>query len=79
VPEVVRNGILVELWNAEALADGILRLYRDPDLRASLGEAACQDVEEFEMLRVAKRFLAEVAKIAPGVKVAEGYEVEHPA
>lgn len=77
VPEVVRNGILVEPGNAEALADAILRLYRDPDLRASLGEAGCRDVEEFAMLRVAKRFLGEVAKIAPGVRAAEGYEVEH--
>ncbi len=77
VPEVVRNGILVEPGNAEALAEAILRLYRDPDLRASLGEAGCRDVEEFAMLRVARRFLREVAKIAPGVKVAEGYEVGH--
>ena len=30
VPEVVRNGILVEPENPEALADGIARLYRDP-------------------------------------------------
>lgn len=77
VPEVVRNGILVEPGNAEALAEAILRLYRDPDLRASLGAAGCRDVEEFAVLRVARRFLREVAKIAPGVKVAERYEVEH--
>lgn len=77
VPEVVRNGILVEPGNAEALADAILRLYRDPDLRTSLGEAGCREVEEFAMLGVAKRFLREVAKIAPGVGVPEGYEVEH--
>ena len=62
---------------AEALADAILRLYRDPDLRASLGEAGCRDVEEFAMLRVARRFLREVAKIAPGIRVAEENEVEH--
>jgi glycosyltransferase involved in cell wall biosynthesis len=53
----MRNGILVEPGNAEALAEGILRLYRDPDLCASLGKAGCQNVEEFAMLRVAKRFL----------------------
>ena len=67
VPEIVRNGILVEPGNAEALADAILDLYRDPNLRASLSEAACRDVEEFAMLRVAKRFLGEVARIAPGL------------
>jgi glycosyltransferase involved in cell wall biosynthesis len=61
VPEVVRNGILVEPGNAEALANAILRLYRDPDLRASLGEAGSRDVEEFAMLRVARQFLREVA------------------
>jgi glycosyltransferase involved in cell wall biosynthesis len=77
VPEVVRNGLLVEPENPEALAEGILRLYRDPDLRVSLGEAGCQDVQGFAMLRVAKRFLGELAKIAPGVKVTEGHEVEH--
>jgi glycosyltransferase involved in cell wall biosynthesis len=53
----MRNGILVEPGNAEALAEEILRLYRDPDLRASLCKAGCQNVEEFAMLRVAKRFL----------------------
>jgi glycosyltransferase involved in cell wall biosynthesis len=75
VPEVVRNGLLVEPENAEALADAILRLYRDPDLRVSLGEAGRRDVEQFAMLRVAKRFLEEVAKIAPAVKVADEYEM----
>jgi glycosyltransferase involved in cell wall biosynthesis len=77
VPEVVRNGVLVDPGNAEALAEAILRLYRDPDLRASLGEAGCRDVEQFAMLPVARRFLREVAKIAPGVKAAEGCKVEH--
>jgi glycosyltransferase involved in cell wall biosynthesis len=77
VPEVVRNGILVEPANAEALAESILRLYHDPDLRAALGEAGRRDVEEFAMPRVARRFLLEVAKIAPGVKVVGGHEVEH--
>jgi glycosyltransferase involved in cell wall biosynthesis len=77
VPEVVRNGIVVEPGNAEALAESILRLYHDPDLRAALGGAGRRDVEEFAMPRVARRFLLEIAKIAPGVKVVEGHEVEH--
>ena len=69
VPEVVRNGILVEPENPEALADAILRLYRDPDLGRSLGSAGARDVEEFEMNRVAARFLSEIAKVAPGIRV----------
>lgn len=71
VPEVVRNGILVTPGNAEAFAEAILRLCRDPDLRAALGEAGCRDVEQFAMLPVARRFLQEVAKIAPGLHVPE--------
>ncbi len=68
VPEVVRNGILVEPENADALADAIVRLYRDPDLCQALGSAGCQDVEQFEMTRVAGCFLREVAKIAPALR-----------
>jgi glycosyltransferase involved in cell wall biosynthesis len=65
VPEVVRNGILVEPENPEALADGINRLYRDPSLCSSLSSAGCQDVERFDVHRVAELFLSEVAKVAP--------------
>ena len=70
VPEVVRNGILVEPENPEALADGIARLYRNPYLCSSLASAGCQDVERFDVLRVAGLFLSEVAKVAP--KMAAG-------
>lgn len=65
VPEVVRNGILVEPENPEALAEGIMRLYHDPDLRSRLAFSGLRDVEEFEMSRVAKRFVNEMARIAP--------------
>ncbi len=74
VPEVVRNGVLVEPENPEGLAEGILRLYRDPDLRNSLGSCGHRDVQEFEMHRVARRFLSEAAKIAPGLKMTDQYE-----
>ena len=77
VPEVVRNGILVEPENPEALAEGIIRLYRDPELRDSLASSGLRDVEEFEMLRVSRQFLSAVASVAPALKLAEGYEVEH--
>jgi glycosyltransferase involved in cell wall biosynthesis len=67
VPEVVRNGILVEPENPEALADGIARLYRNPRLCTWLASAGCQDVELFDVHRVAGLFLSEVAKVAPQV------------
>jgi len=67
VPEVVRNGILVEPENPEALADGIDRLYRNPYLCTSLASAGFQDVEQFDAHRVAGLFLSEVAKVAPGM------------
>ncbi|MBV9269133.1 MAG: glycosyltransferase family 4 protein [Acidobacteriaceae bacterium] len=77
VPEVVRSGILVEPEDPEALADGILLLYRDPDLRKSLAVAGLRHVEQFDMHRVAARFLSEVARIAPAVKIPPGLNVEH--
>lgn len=65
VPEVVRNGLLVEPDNPEALAEAILQLYRNPARRRLLGSAGLRDVEEFEMSRVAGRFLTEIASVAP--------------
>jgi glycosyltransferase involved in cell wall biosynthesis len=77
VPEVVRSGILVQPEDPEALADAILLLYRDADLRRSLGVAGSREVEQFEMHHVAARFVREVAKIVPTVKIAEGLETEY--
>jgi glycosyltransferase involved in cell wall biosynthesis len=71
VPEVVRSGLLVEPENSEALAEAILRLYRDPDLRNSLALAGWREVEQFEMRCVAARFLKEVAKIVPAIGIAQ--------
>jgi glycosyltransferase involved in cell wall biosynthesis len=65
IPEVVRNGLLVEPDNPEALAEAILHLYRNPAHRSLLGSAGLRDVEQFEMNRVAARFLAEIARVAP--------------
>jgi glycosyltransferase involved in cell wall biosynthesis len=76
VPEVVRHGVLVEPENPDALAEAIYRFYRDPDLRASLASSGLNDVEKFEMRRVAAQFLAEVAKIAPGSS--HGSHIEPP-
>ena len=69
VPEVVRNGILAEPENAESLAEGIDRLYRNPDICRSLASAARADVESFDVHRVAGLFLSEIAKVAPARKV----------
>lgn len=71
VPEVVRSGILVEPENPDALAEGLLKLYRNPDLRRSLASAGSRDVERYEMNRVARDFLLEVCKVAPGIQIPE--------
>jgi glycosyltransferase involved in cell wall biosynthesis len=64
IPEVVRHGVLVAPDNAEALADGIRRLWADPLLRAAIAQRQSVDVEEFEMTTVARRFLHEVSRVA---------------
>ena len=71
VPEVVRNGILVEPESPEALVDGLVRLYRDPSLARSLASAGSLDVEQFDVHRVAGLFLSEVQKVAPSSLSAE--------
>jgi glycosyltransferase involved in cell wall biosynthesis len=71
VPEVVRHGFLVEPDNPEALVEALVRLGSDPDLRRSLGAAGSRDVEEFEMLRVGRRFLSAVGKVAPRIAAAD--------
>jgi glycosyltransferase involved in cell wall biosynthesis len=65
IPEVVRNGLLVEPDDPAALADALVCLYRDPDLRRSLGAASLRDVEQFGMNRVAARFVSAIARVAP--------------
>jgi glycosyltransferase involved in cell wall biosynthesis len=66
IPELVRSGVLVEPDNPGALAEAIVCLYRDPRLRRTLASAGLRDVEQFEMNRVAVRFLTAIAKVAPG-------------
>ncbi len=60
VPEVVEQGLLVEPESEEALADGIRRLYREPDLRASLRAAGQSIVARYAAPKVAAMFLAAV-------------------
>ena len=59
-PEVVKHGILVDPDNEEALAEGILRLYEDPALRASFAAEASQFVNQFDAPIVAQMFLREI-------------------
>jgi glycosyltransferase involved in cell wall biosynthesis len=61
--EVVWKGVLVEPDNAGALADGIWWLWRDPSLRSKIQQEQRKAVEEYEMIRVSKRFMGEVARV----------------
>ena len=60
VPEVVHNGLLVEPENEDALADALDSLYRDSQLRMSLSASGRRHVENFEMRRIARRFMEAV-------------------
>lgn len=62
VPEVVREGLLVEPESAEAVAAALDRLRRSPELRASLAEAGRRAVAEWDAPRVAARFLEVIAR-----------------
>jgi glycosyltransferase involved in cell wall biosynthesis len=77
VPEVVHNGVLFEPDNPEALANALILLHRDPDLRRLLGAAGSHDVEEFAMHRVARHFLSEVVSVAPGLNTVAKREAEY--
>jgi glycosyltransferase involved in cell wall biosynthesis len=59
-PEVVKHGLLAEPDNSEALADAIERLYRDPRLRESLGNAGREFVHHFDAPVVGRMFLREL-------------------
>ena len=67
VPEVVRHGILVDPENAEYLADAIWRLWRDPAHRKRIAEDQKIDVQQYDMMPVARRFLKEVQSVAPTI------------
>jgi glycosyltransferase involved in cell wall biosynthesis len=53
------NGFLVESEDADAMADRLLRLLRDPKLRRGMGQAARQRVEsDFSMSAMMTRLTA---------------------
>lgn len=56
-PEVVRHGLLAEPDNPRELADAIERLYKEPQLRRSLGEAGLVFVRQFDAPLVGNMFL----------------------
>lgn len=62
-PEVVedgRTGILVPAGDPDVLAEVLLRLLQDPDLRARMGTAGRETVARYTPRRVAERFLTAV-------------------
>jgi glycosyltransferase involved in cell wall biosynthesis len=63
-PEVAPDALLVEPESAEALAAGIERLYRDPDLCASIKGVGLRRVEQFDARNVAQLFLGAVGDVA---------------
>ena len=59
-PEVVRHGLLAEPDNDQELADAIERLYREPLLRESMGNAGREFVRRFDAPVVGRMFLREL-------------------
>lgn len=57
------NGLLVPRSDIPALADALVRLLTDTELRASLGAAAAATAEDLDVSRVAGRYLAGFAEL----------------
>ncbi len=57
VPEVAPHGILVEPNNPDALAEGLVQLYRDNSLRANISAEGLRLVEQYDCAKVARQFL----------------------
>ena len=63
-PEVAPHAILVEPDSAEALASGLLALFRNPARTLEIAEAGRQRVRQYDAPVVARKFLAAVAGVA---------------
>ncbi|WP_299310208.1 glycosyltransferase family 4 protein [uncultured Croceicoccus sp.] len=56
IPEVVADtGLLVEPDNIEELASAVLRITREPQAEATMGEAACRRAKDFSWRKCAER------------------------
>ncbi|MBN7797444.1 glycosyltransferase family 4 protein [Parahaliea mediterranea] len=67
VPHVVTHGetaLLCPVGDAEAMAACLVRLYREPGLRADLVGAGLEHVRQFSWPRVRERWLATYARVA---------------
>jgi glycosyltransferase involved in cell wall biosynthesis len=64
IPEVVPHALLVEPESDQALAAGIERLYRRPELRQSIATQGAATVQQFDAPRVARQFLGELERLA---------------
>lgn len=65
IPEVAPHALLVEPENPPALAAAIEALYRSPEARAAQAATAADWVEQFDTLRVARRFLDAIRQPPP--------------
>ena len=63
VPEVLPQGVLVEPGSAEAVAQALEELYRDPARRAELAAQGRVRVEQFDAPRVGALFLDELRRL----------------
>lgn len=66
VPEVVPHALLVEPDDHGALAAGIETLYRQADLRGAMATTGLAAVQQFDALRVARKFLDELEQLVTG-------------
>lgn len=66
LPEVVKGGILVEPRDPAALADGIVRVLRDRNLRQRLGRKGIAFAEKLTWQTTAKRYLKKYESVVEG-------------
>jgi glycosyltransferase involved in cell wall biosynthesis len=62
VPEVVEHGLLVEPESAEALVEGLARLYHDAPLRGRQADAGAKIVAKYDTPEVSRQFLSAVGR-----------------
>lgn len=61
IPDIVRDGVtglLVPNGDAQALAQALLLLYREPAMRRNLADGARQSLQDYTPQRMAQRYLA---------------------